>query len=87
MHILLDPSPIGLQQLVPWSIHRVLAAMDLKLVRSRSDQLVAEEKLVAGEAPVALSHLAREIRYEPVSTLAPDAAVAVPLMTGGFRFP
>ena len=51
---------------------------------SRSDQLVAEEKLVAGEAPVALSHLAREIRYEPVSTLAPEAAVAA---LNDWRFP
>jgi hypothetical protein len=51
---------------------------------SRSDQLVAEEKLVGGEAPVALAHLAREIRYEPVSTLAPEAAVAA---LDDWRFP
>ena len=44
---------------------------------ARSDRLVAQEKLVAGETPAALAHLARAISYEPASTLAPETAVAV----------
>lgn len=45
-------------------------------VAARSDRLVAQEKLAAGEAPAALAHLARAISYEPVSTLASETAVA-----------
>jgi WD40 repeat protein len=37
---------------------------------AQSDWLVAKEKLIAGEAPAALAHLARAISYEPISKTA-----------------
>jgi hypothetical protein len=51
---------------------------------ARSDRLVAQEKLAAGEAPVALAHLARAITYRPGSTLAPEIAFAA---FNDWRFP
>jgi hypothetical protein len=51
---------------------------------AQSDWLVAKEKLIAGEAPAALAHLARAISYEPISTLAPETAVAA---LNDWRFP
>jgi hypothetical protein len=51
---------------------------------ARSDRVVAQEELIAGEAPAALAHLVRAIRYEPVSMLAPEIAVA---SINDWRFP
>jgi hypothetical protein len=51
---------------------------------ARSDRLLAQEKLAAGEAPVALAHLARAITYEPGSTLVSEIAFAA---LNDWRFP
>jgi hypothetical protein len=51
---------------------------------ARSDRFLAQEKLAAGEAPVALAHLARAITYQPGSTLASEIAFAA---LNDWRFP
>jgi serine/threonine protein kinase len=43
---------------------------------ARSDRLVAEEKLRAGQEQAAFAHLARACEYDPSSTLAAEKAIA-----------